>query len=302
MNIEDYDNEIEKLNSNFISNPYFSAFSIMTPPHEWLCVENSSKEAMEISQEAMRRDITNVIVTEGGKVIGFIRSKNLENLKWEKLKKAANYKISKEMRLLDLVKKMADSSQNLKLDETPLYFVTQNKNDGEDIVGILTYWDLNRAPSYILTYSILAAFEQTLLLNIRQTHEEWCDHTETLRKIESDCNIALQSVKEFVRGPNYKFEKLDKWDLKTLRVFYKHDPHVNRENDYLLMKLVNLLTPNRRNRVGHPVKFIITDDSSFKDDLKSLSELWQTGEDFFKGFLNPKVRHFSRPNSRARCF
>jgi hypothetical protein len=295
MTILDYHVEIEKLNNDFMNNPYFSALSIMTPRDQWLFIQKSAHNASETSEEARRRGITNVVVTEGETVLGYIRHTDLEKKSMDKVKRIQGCKIPEGMKLFQLVEVMVKDSRAIDQDDAPLYFITRERNEREDIIGILTFWDLNRAPSYVLTYSILAAIEQTLLLKIRESHKEWRDHTETLRKIDTEELKRFDSIKKFVSGPEYDFGKLDEWDLKGLWAFYKHDPHIISKFDNSLEELIKILISGTRNRVGHPVKFMIRDDGNFKDDLENLSKVWKDGKKFFSDFLNPKVRHKSRP-------
>ncbi len=293
----DYESKIRNLNGEFLNNPYFSAYSIMTPKKDWLTVHRFDNSPSNIASKAISRGLTNVVVCEDGDIKGFINAKDLKEGRWNTMKEGIeNYMLKGGMLLPDLVDRMVMGSRNMERDQSPLYFVTQKENSVEDIVGILTFWDLNRAPSYVFFYSILVAIEQTLLLTIRKSHTEWCDHTETLGKIEDELRNtrSFPPIFQFAQGPEYNFKKLDKWDLRALKAFYERDLHI-REQDESFQQLIDILTSNLRNRVGHPVKFIIKDDRHFKDDLKTLSKILHYGKEFFVGFPNPKVRHESQP-------
>ena len=52
-----------------------------------------------------------------------------------------------------------------------MYFVQNPGSDSNEPIGIVTYWDLNRAPAYIFSFAILVYLEHTLLSKIEETHK-----------------------------------------------------------------------------------------------------------------------------------
>ena len=290
--------DLRAIHKEFLESRYFSAFSIMTPKKDWLTIDRFDNNPLKIALNATNRGITNIVVCEGRNIKGFINARDLAEGHWNMMKEGIeNFMFEGDILLPVLVDRMVRDSNNTELDQAPLYFVTQKGNRVKDIVGILTFWDLNRAPSYILFYSILVAIEQSLLLSIRKSHTKWSDHTQIVQEFETEVRNprSHEAMVDFVQGPKYNFDKLDEWDLRALMVFYAHDPHVVKEEDESFQQLISILTSDLRNRVGHPVKFMIKNDESFKDDLKILSKILHYGEKFFERFPNPKVRHRSKP-------
>ena len=77
--------------------------------------------------------------------------------------------------------------------------------------------------------------------------------------------------------------------------FYKSDPHINKDLEWISDKLIELVSigGDFRNRVSHSVKLLVKDDDNFSLDLQRLSLIWKTGKTAFENFIDPKVRHSS---------
>ncbi|MEM0136373.1 MAG: hypothetical protein QXU18_14300 [Thermoplasmatales archaeon] len=295
MPINDEVSGLMNVHKKFIENPYFSAFSIMTPKDDWLCFDTKRSDIESLTEEAKRKQIFNLVVKEGEEILGSINLKDLKENEWRnKLVKVDKFLIPASKPLIDLVDQMIRDSENLERERSPLYFVQGRGNKSKYPVGILTFWDLNRAPAYILSYSILVFLEHSLLLKIRDSHDTWCDHADLIKQINrQDPQRNISYIKKFVNRPRYNYRILSKWGLQELLIFFKYDPHIEGDSAEISEDLLNLfaLEKDFRNRIGHPVKLIVTDDGNFRCDLKKLQIIWKLGKKAFINFTDPKVRH-----------
>ena len=284
--------KLRDLHEKFAENPYFSAFSIITPKHDWLCVDMRERDIESLIKSAERKQIFNVVVKDGERILGSINLMDLREERWSEIVKVDNFSIPASLQLFELVDRMVNDSQYLERERSPLYFVYEKENKSGNPAGILTFWDLNRAPVYIFSYTILVYLEHSLLLKIRDSHNTWCDHADLLRKISDQCH-RYDNIKNFVKGPKYDYKSLSKWGLPELLTFYNNDPHIERDSRKISENLLNSFTDGWtfRNRIGHTVKLIIEDNPCFKDDLRRLKSIWELGKPAFIDFIDPKVRH-----------
>ena len=287
--------ELKKVHEDYVENPYFTAFSLTTPHSDWLCIDKKDTNLEDKVKEAKILHIFNLVVKEDKKTIGSINVEDLGNENWRDLiVHSDDYFISASMSLFDLVGRMMKDSQNQKRERSPLYFVGNSALSDEEPVGIATFWDLNRAPAYILSYSILVYLEHTLLLKIRDSHNTWCEHIELLKQIANEDPQCY--IKKFVRGPKYNYRILSKWGLPELLTFYRKDPHIDRDILMISDDLIAAFSDESafRNRIGHSVKLLVEDkDKKFQTDLRRLNVIWNLGRTAFITFIDPKVRHSS---------
>ena len=282
---------LRDLHEKFTKSPYFSAFSIITPKYDWLCVDRRETDIDSLIKRAERKQIFNLVVKDGERILGSINLIDLRKERWSEIVKVDDFSIPASLQLFELIDRMVNDSQYFERERSPLYFVYEKGNKSRGLVGILTFWDLNRAPAYILSYSILVYLEHTLLLKIRDSHNVWSEHVDLLTRIAED--DPDHYIKKFVRGPEYNYRILSKWGLPELLTFYKSDSHVERDSTEISEDLLNSFTQPEgfRNRIGHPVKLMIRDDENFKDDLKKMRIIWDSGRKAFVNFVDPKVRH-----------
>ena len=224
---------------------------------------------------------------------------------WKQISKSyKDHLLSHSLTLLETVKKMANDSIGLKRESSPLYFVFDYSSRQGEPIGIVTYWDLNRAPAYIFSYAIQAYLEQTILLAIRDSHPQklWKDHSMVIQALKPKLNDSeSRRVKGFLGNGKYKYKALSKWGFAELLHFYKSDPHINKELIELSDDAIDniSISGDYRNRVGHPIKLLVEDNEEYHKDLERLSVIWEAGREAFLKFINPKVRH-SSPSAEER--
>ena len=220
--------ELRKLHEEFAENPYFTVFSLMTHHDDWLWIDKKGTNLEDTVKDAKIGHIFNLVVKEDEKAIGSINVQDLSKTNWRDLiVYIDNDSISASMSLFDLAGRMMRDSQNLKRDRSPLYFVRNSASSDGEPVGIVTFWDLNRAPSYILSYSILVYLEHTILLAIKESHKAWCDHTELLNMIRD--RDRHNYIRNFFDGQGYNYKALSSWGFPELLTFYRNDPHINKD-------------------------------------------------------------------------
>ena len=186
---------------------------------------------------------------------------------------------------------MANDSIGLKRESSPLYFVFDYSSRQGEPIGIVTYWDLNRAPDYIFSFAIQTYLEHTILLAIRDSHKFWEDHSLVLQSIKGRREV----LEKFLNGGKYNYRALSNLGFSEMFEFYRKDPHIDKKKINFPDDKINYISvPNNyRNRVGHPVRLLVEDDDDFHKDLERLSMIWEMGMDAFLKFVNPKVRHSS---------
>ncbi len=298
----EYFNRLIDVHAKFLESEYFSVLSIITPSDCWLSVDMNEGHEEEIADEALERGITNVVVTKDGRLIGSINYKDLWNREWSKLVELEKYMVSLSTPLHHIVDRMISDAEDSTRKRNPLYFAYDENDKEKKIVGIFTFWDLNRGPAYTLSYLGLQYIENTLLIKIRDSHKVWSDHETVLDKI-NESKLGPKSKKRIkkVFGCNpFDFGQLSNLGLEDLITFYEEDDHVGEDWEKIPENLLKAFKEpslgNYRNRIGHTVKLLVSDTDNFKDDLKKLGEAWKAGREIFLNFKNPKVRYaFSDP-------
>ena len=197
---------LSKIHEEFTRNNYFTVFSLMTPNLDWLWIDINNRKYDEKVEEAKKNDVFNLVVKDNGTTLGYINLEDLNDDMNKKLEKVNKHIIPSSMPLYDLTAKMIKDAKNIERERSPLYFVTSPGADSRDPIGLVTFWDLNRAPSYIFSYSILVYLEQTLLFKIRDSHKSWENHDSVLNKVRSiNPNLRyIEALEEFIRGPQYE--------------------------------------------------------------------------------------------------
>lgn len=295
--------ETKEMREQFLKSNYFSALSIMTPKEKWLCIDRNEKNLDETYKSAKNMNIFNLVVTEGDNVTGFINVKYIKqnneqyDIDWDKMEKIDNHSVPGTMHLFTLLEKMVKDADELEKIMSPLYFVLRENDGSGNPIGIISFWDLNRAPAYILSYPILVSLEHTLIIKIEKSHENWVEHDDLRKKIHKKYadNRGKKNRKlfeKFLEGPNYNYQKLSKLGLQELIYFYKNDPHIEVDDDKTIKNLIDLLERKTRfrNIIAHSVKLIVESDK-FKDDLKDLTKIWCLGKTVFCNFTDPKVSY-----------
>ncbi len=276
--------------------PAFEVFSIATHKKEWLCVDkNDWHSHSRKAKDAEVYDLFNLVVTDHNKVVGYINRQDLSNEDWEKMVRWDEKSLDAEKKLTDEIDQLVkDSSKIARRERSPLYFVSSELNGKAMPLGIITFWDLNRAPAYILSYACMIYLEHTLLNSIRDTHKTLENHRSLADRFESP------GLRSFFRSSNPSFRELSKkWYLRDLIEFCRKDTHVSpwcKEIDETLMECLDGSgEESLRNRIGHPMNLLVRDDNTnFKDDLVKLGKLWSAGIEALRHFHNPKVRQKSR--------
>ncbi len=289
---------LSKIHEEFTRNNYFTVFSLMTPNLDWLWIDINNRKYDEKVEEAKKKDVFNLVVKDNGTTLGYINLEDLNDDINKKLEKVNKHIIPSSMPLYDLTAKMIKDAKNIERERSPLYFVTSPGADSRDPIGLVTFWDLNRAPSYIFSYSILVYLEQTLLFKIRDSHKSWENHDSVLSKVRSiNPNLRyIEALEKFIRGPQYEYKALSKLGLPELLAFYMNDPHIVDMKEKITDDLVNYFKSSDgvRNRIGHPINLLVRDDDdNFLKDLSILNSIWDVGREAFIKFLDSKVRHSS---------
>ena len=292
MTFEDRILDLKKIHEDFVKNDYFSAFSLMTPKQDWVSINKNESDIKAIITNAMEKKIFNVVVEEKGKAIGSINIKDLKNKNWHNsIKSVEEYHIDAFTELPELSEIMVKDSKHFSREDSPLYFVVNSKDIKKEPVGIMTFWDLNRAPSYIFSYIALVYLEHTLQLKIMESHQQYFDHSDLINKVPK--SSYFKCIKEFFSTDikSYNHVALSDFGLKQLLFVYNLDPHIDKSDSKDLEDLSKLFSgnPKFRNRIGHSVKLLISDDKNFVDDLEFLNNIWKYGERAFIKFPDPKI-------------
>lgn len=300
MTGDEYHTRLTDIHRTFLNDDYFTVASILTPPECWLTIGFHENGERKTAEKAMRNGLTNVVVTEDNRPIGFINSQDLKYKKWSALVKIEDCQVSASTHLTQIVEEMVNAAESVTLERSPLYFAYDSDNKGKrQPIGIFTFWDLNRGPAYTISYLGLHYLEHTLLQKIRDYHKVWSDHEDILKRLKKtklDDN-SKKRVKTTFGGQSFNLRSLSKWGLAELITFYEIDDHVVKDLGVLPEEFVaafkNPDFGNYRNRVGHPVKLLVSDSGMFKDDLRKLKVTWDIGSRIFLSFRDPKVRHES---------
>ena len=289
--------KLEEYHRDFLNNRYFQVFTIMTPRKDWLCIDLNTGDINESIKQAKEAEISNIVVMDGDITKGYINVNEWNEKKiamddWNQISKSyKDHLLSHSLTLLETVKKMANDSIGLKRESSPLYFVFDYSSRQGEPIGIVTYWDLNRAPDYIFSFAIQTYLEHTILLAIRDSHKFWEDHSLVLQSIKGRREV----LEKFLNGGKYNYRALSNLGFSEMFEFYRKDPHIDKKKINFPDDKINYISvPNNyRNRVGHPVRLLVEDDDDFHKDLERLSMIWEMGMDAFLKFVNPKVRHSS---------
>lgn len=297
MTLKDKRFDLKKLHVDFVKNKYFSAFSLMTPKENWLSIDKKEHNIKRKIRDARQKKIFNIVVEEEGQVIGSINVKDIDNNKWGNyIKSIGGHQVDASTALPKLSEMMVKDSEFVRMrEDSLLYFVIQSKNMKTEPIGIMTFWDLNRAPLYIFSYMGLVYLEQTLLLKIRESNQNWCDHSAVIAEIfkSGNSNGNKSHIKKFVKEDHgiYNYIELSKCGIIDLLAFYKFDEHLDKTSFLELENLVDLFyKPHSfRNKIAHSIELLVDDDDNFKYDLKSLNEIGKYGKQAFLDFTDPKV-------------
>lgn len=305
MEANDSLNNLKGLHEEFLNSSYFSALSIMTPKKDWLCIHRDDKYLNETYFEAKKRSIFNLVVMDGHQVSGFINIKYIKKrneeftVDWNKMEKVEEQAICETLSLFDLLKKMVGDAKKVKRRMSPLYFVLPSKGSTKEPIGVISFWDLNRAPTYILSYPILVYLEHTLIFKIRHSHKQWVEHVELLTQIGRHFGVDKHEhnrFKKFLSAPEYNHSILSKCGFPELVYFYENDPHIERDGDEVIKNLIGLFKKNRkgnkkfRNMIAHTVNLIV-DGQEFMENLEDLDKIWDYGKVAFSNFINPKLSY-----------
>ena len=301
MESNDSLNNLKDLHKEFLNSSYFSALSIMTPKEDWLCIHRDDKCLKETYCEAKKRRIFNLVVMDGQQVSGFINIKYINKrneeftVDWNRMEKVEEHAICESLSLFDLLKKMVGDAKKVKRRMSPLYFVLPSKGSTKEPIGIISFWDLNRAPTYILSYPILVYLEHTLIFKIRHSHKSWVEHGELLTEIGRHFGVdkhVHNRFKKFLSAPEYNHSILSKCGFSELVYFYENDPHIEGDGDEIIKNLINLFKDNRkfRNIIAHSVNLIV-DSQHFRQNLEDLEKIWDYGKVAFSNFIDPKLSY-----------
>ena len=301
MNEIDTLNELKTLHKEFLESNYFSALSIMTPKKDWLCIDRNNPNIEKEYECAKKKKIFNLVVIEGQHVSGYINVKYIRpkgkesDIDWDKMEKIEGHSVLENLPLFKFLNIMVNDAKNVRRRMSPLYFVLPSEGNTEEPIGIVSFWDLNRAPSYILSYPILVYLEHTLIFKIKHSHTSWVDHGELLTQIGDhfgvDKNIHKR-FKKFLCGPEYKHSILTNCGFPELVYFYENDPHIDKDGDEIIKNLIDLFKANRkfRNIIAHSVNLIV-DGQHFRQNLEELEKIWDYGQTAFCNFIDPKLSY-----------
>ena len=297
--------DLRAIHKEFLESRYFSALSIITPKEDWLWISKDGAGIDKKYGEAKKRKIFNLVVIDGQRVSGFINVEYIRprdgkyEIEWEKMESVENYRVPEGSHLFDLLKRMVKDAKQIgeEREMSPIYFVVKSEGKSEEPIGIISFWDLNRAPAYILSYPILVYLEHTLIIKIEKSHSNWVSHKDLLEKIsESYSGRRYRAIrnrfKKFLEEPMHDYQVLSEWGLPELAYFYENDPHMEMYKDSVTSDLIQLFTNESklRNILAHTVNLIV-DGNDFERDLENLEKIWNYGKTVFFNFIDPKVSY-----------
>jgi hypothetical protein len=307
MEANDSLNNLKDLHEEFLNSSYFTALSIMTPREDWVYIERNGENVSKAYKKATRMNVFNLVVKDGQNVLGYINVKYIKqgehgyDIDWKKMEKTVDHTVSGTCHLFKLLKRMVKDAKQVEREMSPLYFVLPSQANSKEPIGIISFWDLNRAPSYILSYPILVYLEHTLINKIQKSHKDWVEHEDLLARIRDGEKNGKNSkkynnLKEFLENPKGDYSKLSNWYFPELVYFYENDPHIETDGDEIIKNLIELLKKNWnnntkfRNMIAHTVNLIV-DGEKFRENLEDLEKIWDYGKIAFSNFINPKLSY-----------
>ena len=304
MNTNSSSENLKNLHEKFLESKYFSALSIMTPKKEWLCIDINDKDISEKCKCANNRNIFNLVVKEGNKVLGYINVKHIRqrgeiyDIDRTKIEKIEEHNVMESLSLFDLLKIMLNDTKKLNTKMmSPLYFVIQSHKGSAKPIGIISFWDLNRAPAYILSYPFLVYLEHTIIIIIENSHTNWVEHGSwlaELRKTVSEHSKKYRHFKEFLEDHKQDYSVLSKWTFPELVYFYENDPHIEKDENVVPRALLDIFVNKRkfRNIIAHSINLIVDSENlNFIGSLEDLDMIWNYGKTLFCNFIDPKVSY-----------
>jgi CBS domain-containing protein len=296
-------NELMTLHEEFLNSRYFLAPSIMTPREEWLSIDRNDTSIEEAYKEAKERNIFNLVVTDGKHVSGFINVKYIRlrngkyEIEWDSMENVEDHSVPETCHLFGLLKIMVKDAKQVERQMSPLYFVVKSQGNDEEPTGIISFWDLNRAPAYILSYPILVYLEHTLIIIIEKSHISGAEHGDLFDKMCKMFSFKKQEqdrFRRFLDAPRFNYSVLSKLGLPELAYFYENDPHIKNKNkipkDLLYLFTTRTDKKRFRNIIAHTINLIV-DSKNFRQDLEDLDKIWNYGKELFCNFIDPKVSY-----------
>ena len=268
----------------------FTAFSLITHRSNWLTVEYLQKDVEEEVRDAERYEIFNLVVIENHKVKGSINVKDLCNGDWDHCVPLSSFTINPSTPIPNLVETFSKDSRDTDRKRSPVYFVNSTNGAKQNPLGILTFWDLNRAPVYILSTLVVTFVEQSLLDQAKNAY---------FHKDQIDLLSCTQRVRDYIEAMDFSPSRLSEWYFHDFISLIRSDETIRMGSLPLSGELVSALegtgNDSFRNRVNHSNKLVVRDDDiNFTQDLHKLCVVMTEGLPWIDEFTNPKVSYTSR--------
>lgn len=282
-------NYINETQKSFFDMDLFKAKNLMTSDGLIKLDINSTPEQItSVLKSANKNDIKNIIISNNDKCMGYISIDKLDEQKQISKRYIIDldkYKIDKDDNLNIIIKKFAKDVKHIKGNEYPLYFVM----DGDNCIGVMTFWDLNRRSVYTYNYHIISFIE----LQIKKYLIDNCNTKLGMNWINKSNHMNKRTktkVRDFYDTLN--INKLNKWNLSDLISVYFDDPHIKNIRGFIKNNLVNDLY-SLRNNIMHPVELILPKENAknWKNRLKLLENIMTDGQELVINYdKNPKNR------------
>ena len=235
----------------------FTASLIMTPRKQWVCWERGSSISTLVKDNG--KLVYDVIpVEENGKIIGIVRNPNF-NIEPITLDWCLTHDTPIDS-LLDFFIKT----------QKPACFLLK----GDDLVGLVTPADFNKASARAMVYIRLAELEIQLG---RFLHNRGVREKQIFTVLSSKRKKELQSLHRIEKEKNVDVSIIERLFLKELFLLIKkyhlyHDLAFDNEEEYTsaLEELNNL-----RNQIMHPVNILVEDSHNSLKKLKEDLELME---------------------------
>lgn len=266
-----------------LDNEIFTAKDLATN-NESLCavtLHSSTEEVDKVSMIASQEngDYDNIIVKEGGKLIGFIPREQLKthngNLSSLQFKKFENYTFDARENIKSIIERIKEDVERSELPN--IYLIT----DRDYQLGIMTYADLNRRSVYIYNYIIVLFIEQWIKANIAR------NYMTRNRKISNNWMKSLDSKrkKQLIQWSKEKGEStLSVASITDLIQIFTKEPSLSSLRENYREKIPNKTLADIifiRPKVMHPTKLLVP-KNDIKNGLKRLMRISKLTDDLIR--------------------
>ncbi|MHB1440128.1 MAG: hypothetical protein ACYCSO_09370 [Cuniculiplasma sp.] len=283
----------------------FQAQSLITPIDDFVYIDEkaTTKKVEEIVNDARNKSISSIGIFKNSKPFGYsvIPPPNRKNKNYDPKRDYIKFKSHHYLKYNDtleiIISKFIDvNNSSEKTTSPPIFLITGENDNNDDLIGLMTYWDLNRRSVYSFIYTIFVYFEQSIKIEIYKSHIDRLDNCirdfirrQEVKKKNSrkicDGNCGLNQIIS-----NLKFLELQK-------LFYD-DKHISTTIKEKFPKEVVEAVGSKRNQIAHPVNLIMDNGRGdlFKKNLQILKRICVEGRKIvIDNDDNPKNTMHSSP-------